>query len=146
MKIYLDVCAIQRPLDTPTHLRIVLESDAVLGLLALSERGQIALVSSEALEYEVRQNPNSLRREYALAVLRQAQEHLRISDAVEKRAEELTRHGFKALDALHLALAEAGQVDYFCTTDDRILKRARRLATLRVKVVSPLELAEEFES
>ncbi len=29
MKIYLDVCAIQRPLDTPSHLRIAIEAEAV---------------------------------------------------------------------------------------------------------------------
>lgn len=48
-KVYLDVCAIQRPLDTPNHLRIVLEAEAILGLLTLCERGQIEIVSSDAL-------------------------------------------------------------------------------------------------
>ena len=55
----------------------------------------------------------------------------------------MVEQGFKALDALHLALAEAGRVDYFCTSDDKLLKRAKRLGGILVKVVSPVELAEE---
>ena len=37
MKIYLDTCSLQRPLDNKTQLRIKLESEAVLGLPALCE-------------------------------------------------------------------------------------------------------------
>jgi len=145
MKVYLDVCAIQRPLDTPSHLRIAIEAEAILGVLALCESGKIALVSSDALVYETNRNPHPMRREYALAVLAMAKEHLEISEEVERRAAELVELGFKALDALHLALAEKGGVDYFCTSDDKLLKRAKRLGNISVRVVSPIELAEEVE-
>ena len=145
MKIYLDMCAIQRPLDTPTHLRIALEAEAVLGILALCEQGEIEAVSSDALLYETRRNPHPLRREYALAVLAQAKEHLKISREVEERAKWLESQGVKPLDALHLAFAEVGSVDYFCTVDDKLLKRARRLKGVLVKVVTPIELVEEME-
>ena len=53
--------------------------------------------------------------------------------------------GNEQVDALHLALAEKGNVDYFCTSDDKLLKRAKRLRSLAVKVVTPLELAEALE-
>jgi len=145
MKIYLDVCAIQRPLDTPEHLRIALEAEAVLGILALCEAGKIDLVSSDALDYEIRRNPHPLRREYALAVIKQAKEHIPLSAAIEQRAEQLTTQGFQPLDALHIAFAEAGQADYFCTTDDKLLKKARRTTTIKVKTVSPLDLVKEIE-
>lgn len=145
MKVYPDVCAIQRPLDTPSHLRVVIEAEAVLGILALCESGQIELVSSDALFYETRRNPHPIRREYALAVLALAKEHLKVSAQVEERAEWLVGQGFKPLAALHLALAEAGGVDYFCTSDDRLLKRAKRLEDLLVRVVSPVELVGEIE-
>ena len=51
-KVYLDLCAIQRPLDTPNQVRVVLEAEAVLGILSLCDAGQIELISSEALVYE----------------------------------------------------------------------------------------------
>ncbi len=103
------------------------------------------IVSSDALVYEIRRNPHPVRREYALAVLELAKEHLVVTKDVEERANHLVEEGFKPLDALHLAFAEKGKVDYFCTSDDKILKRAKRLGNLAVKVVTPVELAEELE-
>jgi len=49
MKIYMDNCCIQRPLDTKDQLRIVLEADAVLGLIEFCKSGKAALVSSDVL-------------------------------------------------------------------------------------------------
>jgi len=143
-RVYLDVCAIQRPLDSPSQIRIVLESEAVLGIITLCEAEQLEIVSSDALIYEIEQNPLPVRKEYARAVLQAARERIRLSEAIRTRAAQLVQSGFKSLDALHLALAEAGQVDYFCTCDDRLLRRAKRM-NLRVKVVSPLELVQEIE-
>jgi hypothetical protein len=46
--------------------------------------------------------------------------------------------GFGPLDALHLAFAEASAARWFVTTDDRLLKVARRhREQLRVAVVTP---------
>lgn len=145
VKVYLDLCAIQRPLDTPNQVRIVLEAEAVLGTLSLCETGQIELMTSEALLYETEQSPLAIRREHARSVLAQAKTMVRIDEQVRERASEFTEHGIKALDALHLALAEAGDANYFCTCDDRLAQRAKRIPDLGVNVVSPLELVQEIE-
>ncbi|MEJ7590176.1 MAG: hypothetical protein WKF77_01370 [Planctomycetaceae bacterium] len=50
---------------------------------------------------------------------------------------------FKAFDALHIASAEVGHVDYFCSCDDRLVKRALGQQDLKVKVVSPLDLVKD---
>jgi hypothetical protein len=52
MLIYLDMCSIQRPLDDKAQLRILVESETVLGIIALCESGQCTMVSSDALDYE----------------------------------------------------------------------------------------------
>ena len=39
MLLYLDMCSLQRPLDDKTQLRIALEAEAVLGILALCQAG-----------------------------------------------------------------------------------------------------------
>jgi len=145
VKIYLDVCAIQRPLDTPNQVRILLESEAVLGILALCDVGQLMLVSSEALTYETEQNPLLVRQEHASGILAKAKIFVRLSTKVNSRAAQLVELGFKPLDALHLSLAEAGKVDYFCTCDDQILQKSRHMTDLCVKVVSPIELVQEIE-
>ena len=145
MKIYLDVCAIQRPLDTPEQIRIVLEAESVLGILALCDVGRLELVSSDVLIYETEQNPLLVRQEHAKAILSKANVVIRLSDEIKSHSSELEESGLKPLDALHLASAEAGKVDYFCTCDDRLLRRAQHITGLHVKVVSPLELIQEIE-
>jgi predicted nucleic acid-binding protein len=145
MKIYLDNCSLQRPLDSKTQIRISLEAEVVLGILTLLESGKIELVSSDALLFEIDRNPNPTRQEYALEVLSRATVFVRLNEQVEKRASEFEVLGLKPLDALHLASAEEARADYFCTCDDRFLKRAKVISGLETKVVSLIELTEELE-
>jgi predicted nucleic acid-binding protein len=144
MKIYLDMCSLHRPLDNKTQIRIALEAEAVLGVIALCDAGQVELVSSEALLYEVSRNPNLTRKEYASEVLSKASSFVALNERIENRARELNRLGIKPLDGLHLASAEEAKADYLCTTDDKFLKRANRIRGIATKVVSPMELIKEI--
>jgi predicted nucleic acid-binding protein len=145
MRVYLDTCSLQRPLDSKIQIRIILEAESVLGILTLCERGLLDLVASDALMFEVERNPNLARQEYALEALAQASAFVELDEQVEKRARELHQQGIKPLDALHLACAERASADYFCTCDDELLRKARRLQDLQVQVTSPLELIAEVE-
>ena len=51
----------------------------------------------------------------------------------------------KPLDALHLALAETGNADFFCTCDDQLLHNAEQVKDLRIKVINPVDLVQEIE-
>jgi predicted nucleic acid-binding protein len=145
MKVYLDNCALQRPLDSQTQIRIALEAEAVIGPIGLVEGGVVDLVSSEVLDFEVRRNPRPERRAYALAVLTRAENYVQLDDTIESRAITFESAGLKPLDALHLAAAEASEADYFCTTDDGILNRGAEIADLQIRVISPVELITELE-
>ncbi len=145
MKVYLDLCAIQRPLDTPNQIRILLEAEAVLGILSLCESGLIELISSEALVYENERNPLPIRRGYGEAVLARAKIMVNLTAKAKERAYQFLQEGVKPLDALHLALAEAGEADYFCTCDDRLRRQAKHIKDLVTRVVSPIELIQEIE-
>jgi predicted nucleic acid-binding protein len=145
VKIYLDLCAIQRPLDTSNQIRIVLESEAVLGIIAFSEVGQVELLSSEALVYEAEQSPLPVRKEHASAVLAKAKIVINVTEKEKSRAVEIMKVGVKPIDALHIALAESGNADYFCTCDDKLLRNARKVENLAVKVVNPIDLVQEIE-
>ena len=122
-----------------------MEAEAVLGILTLCETGEIELVASEALIFEINQNPNPIRRKYALEALSYAKLFVNVNDDIEVMSRDFINQGFKPLDALHLACAESSQVDYLCSTDDKLLKRAKSLKDLQVKVVLPTELIEEIE-
>lgn len=145
MRVYLDLCAIQRPLDTPDQIRIALEAEAVLGLIDLIKNDQVELLSSEVLNYESQQSPLPIRKEHTLAVLRLAKTTLRLSERDKTRAAEIITTGIKPLDALHLAVAESGKAEYFCTCDDKLLQFVKRSKDLSVKVINPVELIREIE-
>ena len=143
MKVYLDMCSIQRPLDTKSQPRIAVEAEAILGVLTLCEAGHVELMTSDTLIFELGRNPNPVRKEYALKVLTKATVFIQIDNQIEERARALQAEGIKPVDALHLASAVAAKADYFCTCDDRFLKRAKAVDTGPTKVVSPLELITE---
>ena len=146
MKIYLDTCSLQRPLDSRNQVRIIVEAEAILGILSLFESGRIDLVSSEILLFEIGQNPNPTRQEYALNAIAKAKTFVMLDERVEKRAREFDALGIKPLDALHLSSAEEACADYFCTCDVSFFRKAKSIPGLKTKVVSPIELIEEVES
>lgn len=75
MKIYLDNCCINRPLDDKSQLRIAVESEIVLNILFLVESEEIRLISSELLEFEANKNTNIFRREFTFDILNKARDH-----------------------------------------------------------------------
>ncbi|TAH51775.1 MAG: PIN domain-containing protein [Chloroflexota bacterium] len=145
MKIYLDLCAIQRPLDTSNQIRIILESEAVLGIITFCDIGQAELLSSEALLYEGEQSSLPVRKEHTLSVLAKAKSVLDVTEKEKSRAAEIMQVGVKPLDALHIALAESGSADYFCTCDDKLMRNIKKVKDLAVKVVNPVDLVQEIE-
>lgn len=126
MKIYLDACCLNRPFDDQSKDRIRLESEAVLLILARVQDGAHELVHSEALDLEIAKIPAENRQERIRDTLRLAVHYAKVGKHEGDRARELAALGFGALDALHLACAEASGADVFLTTDDRLLKRAGR--------------------
>ncbi len=145
MKVYLDMCSIQRPLDTKLQLRIVLEADAILGVISLCEAGVVDLIVSDAHTFETSRNPHPTRKQHAIEVTAKATEYVSATEAVKNRAAALNAKGIKPLDALHLASAIEVGAAYFCTCDDRFYRKAKRIDTGKTAVVTPLELITELE-
>ena len=144
MLVYLDVCAIQRPLDDPAQLRVRLEADAVVSLIGLCESGDLELVASAAHEIENSQNPYPARRAHAADVLGISRHYVPTSAAVARRAAQYEHDGIRRLDALHLASAVVSGAVFFCTTDDLLLRRGREAETDSTSVVSPLDLVQRL--
>jgi predicted nucleic acid-binding protein len=145
MRIYLDCCSLQRPFDDKSQPRIAVEAEAVLVVLALCESEIMKLISSDALLFEIGRIPEQVRKDDALAILKIAKETIELNPEIETLAGKLAASGLNALDALHLAFASTSKVDYFCTCDDKFLKKAKGLEGLNIKVVSPTELVMEVD-
>jgi len=96
------------------------------------------------LEYEAEQNPLVVRQDHAEAVLEKAIVYVEVTEEVVRRAQGFMKRGIKLVDALHIALAEAGQADYFCTCDDRFLNKLKAMRDLKVRAMSPPELVQEL--
>ena len=144
MKIYLDCCCLQRPFDDKSQPRVAVEAEAILVILALCEFNYLKLISSDALLLEINQIPDQLRKEDALKILNLAKKTIELTSEIETLAREFGAYGIKALDALHLAFASFSKVDYFCTCDDKFLRKAKSLIKLNTKVASPTELVMEL--
>ena len=146
MRVYFDVCCLNRPFDDQRQERVRLESEAILLLLQRANIGQIRWVSSEVVDYEVSLAPDAARRGRVLAVARRAQERLLVNIADGERASQLEALGFGSMDALHLSCAERAAVEVFITTDDGLLRVARRESKqLGLAVQNPIHFLLELE-
>lgn len=144
MRVFLDACCLSRLTDDQSQTRIREESEAVEQVLAGVRRGTVELLSSEALDDEVRRNPSMDRRMEAQTTLSLAVTSIRIDEAIALRAKSLVGLGYGPFDALHLAASESAGADVLLTTDDRLLKRtARKLGNPRIPVQNPLSWIKE---
>jgi predicted nucleic acid-binding protein len=138
MTIYLDVCCLNRPFDDQVQNRVRLEAEAILSILEMAGAGKLELAGSDIIDGELSQMPDDERREKVELLLGATTKHISLTTTIERRSTELQKWNISPLDALHLASAEAARVDYFLTTDDYLLRRARRHADeLKVKVENP---------
>ena len=141
MLLYFDTCCLNRPHDDQRQQRIYQETEAIISLLEGVKQGSWDMVSSEVLQFEVAEICDITRRESIFGILVLAKSTQQDTEEVEVRAEELQLLGFKALDALHLASAEAANASLLLTTDDRLLRNAQRNESkLHVKVANPAKL------
>jgi predicted nucleic acid-binding protein len=145
MKIYLDCCCLQRPFDDKSQPRIAVEAEAILVVLALCESGHLKLISSDALLLEINQIPDQIRKEDTLEILRLAEKTVELTPEVETLARNFKDYGIKTFDALYLAFASFSKIDYFCTCDDKFMRKAKRLENLNTNVVYPTELVMELD-
>ncbi|MDR1322662.1 MAG: PIN domain-containing protein [Gracilibacteraceae bacterium] len=60
-------------------------------------------------------------------LLAASREWLKLTPQIEKQAALFQEHGLKPFDSLHLALAESYGLDVFLTTDDRLMRSAKKL-------------------
>ena len=145
MKIYFDVCCLNRPYDDQTQDRIHLESEAVITILGHIESEEWSLVSSGVVSYEISQTSDEERKRRLHSLVRRASEFIPVGRQTYVRARELqNRLGIRAYDALHIACAEQGEVDVFLSTGDRLVKAAKRnREATNMKVENPLIWLQE---
>lgn len=86
MKIYLDVCCLNRPFDDQTQDRIHLEAEAILSILNHSQRADWRVIGSDAIDYEISKIPDPDKRLMVQILSSVHDAHVKIDAAVERRA------------------------------------------------------------
>jgi predicted nucleic acid-binding protein len=145
LTLYLDCCALQRPFDDRFQMRIALESEAVLQVLERVQLGSLKLVKSTALQLEIDHMPHGERRNFCEVLLEQITENLEMNDEIAQLARGYTSKGIKSLDALHLAYAVGYEINFFCTCDDRFLKKTTEIETGLTKVFNVVDLIQNIK-
>lgn len=139
LKIYLDVCCLNRPFDDWTQERVRFEGESILNIVERMRAGQWQLVSSEVIAVELSKLRNLEKKENILKLLQLARVTIEIEEGIDLRSRQLEGLGFGLYDSFHLACAEAASVDVFLSTDDRLIKNAKRNQNiLRVEVSNPV--------
>jgi hypothetical protein len=144
MKIYLDVCCLNRPFDDQTQDRIHLESEAILAIIKYVELGKWDLINSDAIFYETNKIPDIERRDKVLLIISKASTHVKADTSVVARAKEIQKFSIKSYDAFHVACAELGKADIFLTTDDNLLNKLKKYSDeINITADNPLAWIKE---
>ena len=144
MKIYFDVCCLNRPFDDQIQDRIHLEAEAVLGIIRHVEESEWQWVSSDAVAYEISNTPHEERQQRLWSLESRSTESIDLTDSILQRSETIKALGFTNYDALHLAFASSANVDAFLSTDDKLIKRAKRNPEeIKITVANPLAWLQE---
>ena len=107
--------------------------------------GSLHWVANGVLRFEITQNPDLEQRANLEDLLRSAYETVLVGTTEIARSDSLEPLGFKRFDALHIACAESGDADILLTTDDRMLRLAKRYQShLRVRVENPHTWLQEI--
>jgi predicted nucleic acid-binding protein len=143
MRVYLDNCCFNRPFDDQAGIRVKLETDAKLYIQLMIRAKKIELAWSYILDFENEANP-FFERKYTI----EKWKHLSVIDideteAVLLMANNFTKQGLKAKDALHVACAIETKCDFFLTTDDIIQKKMKNVNG--IKVFNPIEFINVIE-
>jgi predicted nucleic acid-binding protein len=145
MIVYLDNCALNRPFDDQSQERIRIETEAIVLVLSHLERRDWIWLGSQVLDNEIEKTPDPELRFRLKRITSYISQSVNIGSEELERALELEKAGFIGFDAIHLACAESGKANIFLTTDDRLLKQAKRhKKELRVKVQNPLDWIKEI--
>jgi len=150
-RVYLDTNVYCRPLDSQASRRVKSESRAFMEIVRVALQGEITLVSSDYVKFEIEKIPDSLKRKDVRGFEKA------LSSVNVTGDEELTalarafssKCRLNPLDALHVSAACLGNADSFLTCDDVILRKRIQIANLavekgyRLKVRNPVSFIEE---
>ena len=138
LKIYMDVCCLNRPFDDQTQEKVRFETEAIISILKRCNVDRDwKLTGSDIISLEISKNQDPLRKQKVLLLCEGVTEIIKYNAAIKSRAAEFRGYNVKLFDRLHLAAAEYANVDIFLTVDTQLLRAAAR-SDLKIRAANPL--------
>lgn len=141
IKIYMDICCLNRPFDNQGQMKIRLETDAKLYIQSEIKEGRLDLSWSYMLDFENSENPYEDKRKAVNAWKNKASAFCKSSDTVLELGKNIARAGVAPKDALHVACALQENCEYFITTDIKLLKKKIE----GIIIINPIDFIRETE-
>jgi predicted nucleic acid-binding protein len=137
--VYFDTCCYSRLFDGKISPEVTAETRRIQYIMRNRFSGKYIIVGSDIVTTEIRQNPDDKERGiterlYNTVIRGEALAHPQRAT----RAAELELKGLKAMDARHLAAAEAADTDYLLTVDKDFLRVCSRSKITMVNVINPI--------
>ena len=86
VRIYMDVCCLNRPFDDLSQDKVYLEAEAILAIVSHCEQGRWTLVASGVIEYELSRSADAEKLEWVLDFYAAASEKVVLTEQAENRA------------------------------------------------------------
>ena len=143
MKLYLDNSFLNRPFDDPLVGMNNNEGSVLFNIIRLAKEGKLQLVRSAMIGFENAVNDIAARKSFVESVMYLVDTYQNLNDSIVRRAQTIVQeYRLQPLDAVHIASAEAAQVDFFITCDYTVLKRYQ--GTLHI--ITPLQFWQHYEN
>jgi len=148
VRIYLDTCCLNRPFDEQTDEKVILETEAILGIINRCETDENwSFFSSDVLDDEINRIVYPVKKQKVLALYHSASTHIDLNDTMIEQAKRFELFSLRPYDALHLACAEFSQVKVLLTTDKKFIQKTKQMKLI-TRVVNPLvwlmEMIDEY--
>jgi len=138
--VYIDNCCNSRLFDGDPSPKVKAQADKIREIINNRINGGYIIIGSFAGDAEIAKIPNAEKRRKAKEQYKNSIDgKIRETAQIIARAQKLEAVGLGAMDARHLAAAEAGGADFLITTDEKFIKKCQNRNITAVKVIDPLD-------
>ncbi len=139
IKIYFDVCSLNRPFDDLTQDKIKIETEAIINIIQKVCQKIYLAYKSDAIDFELSKIQNSHKKDQVLNLYNCLNtKKIETTEQIKSRAKELLSYNIRYMDALHIAHCEYAGIDYMITTDKVLINQVNKSNILKVKVINPV--------
>jgi len=139
-RVCLDNCCNSRIFDDDTQPKVKAQVAKIQHLIDNRIKGGYIILGSFAGDAEIKKIPDAEKRRIAQQRYKESIDgKVKKTAQIIARAEKLEMMGLSAMDARHLAAAEAAKADYLLTTDEKFIRKCQNRNITAVKVIDPLD-------